>query len=167
MASTVGIKKRKGRPATGINLAIGVRLSPEMLKSVDRWRAHEPNIPGRPEAIRRLIEISLVDYNNHKGPVQGSNSGKTRSGVMSPQQTRAARAWLGWSQLELAKRARLSLGTVQTFERGERVPLSNNVAAMQRVLEEAGIRLVFDRSGRAAGIARFYPDICPRGEPSL
>lgn len=90
--------------------------------------------------------------------------GKTRFGVMSSQQTRAAHAWLGWSQLELAKQAGLSLGTVQTFERGERVPLSNNVAAMQRVLEEAGIRLVFDRTGLAGGIVRFDAGIDLPGE---
>ena len=52
-------KKRRGRPATGINPAVGVRLPPELMKAVDRWRAHESDVPGRPEAIRRLIEAGL------------------------------------------------------------------------------------------------------------
>jgi transcriptional regulator with XRE-family HTH domain len=74
--------------------------------------------------------------------------------MMSPQQSRAARAWLGWSQVELAKRAGVSLSTVQDFERGQRTPIANNIAAMRRVIEAAGIRLLFDQSGNAAGIAR-------------
>jgi transcriptional regulator with XRE-family HTH domain len=73
---------------------------------------------------------------------------------MSPQQSRAARAWLGWSQVELAKRSGVSLSTVQDFERGQRTPIANNIAAMRRVIEAAGIRLVFDRAGAAAGILR-------------
>jgi DNA-binding XRE family transcriptional regulator len=78
---------------------------------------------------------------------------------MTPEQSRAARAWLGWSQLELAKRASVSLRTVQAFEKGETAPIANNIAAMRRALQEAGIRLVFDRTGIAAGIARLDADI--------
>lgn len=73
---------------------------------------------------------------------------------MSPEQSRAARAWLGWSQAELAKRAAVGLSTVQDFERGLRTPIANNIAAIRRVIEVAGIRLVFDRHGMAAGILR-------------
>src|SRR5438477_9095003 len=136
---------KRGRPATGTNPAVGVRLPPELLQDLDRWRAHQPDISGRPEAIRRLIESGLGRHNNQP---------EVRPRIMSPEQTRAARAWLGWSQSELAKRAHLSLGTVQAFERGETVPLANNIAAMRRALEEAGIRPVFDQIGMAAGIAR-------------
>ena len=78
---------------------------------------------------------------------------------MSPQQSRAARAWLGWSQVQLAKRAGVSLSTVQDFERGQRTPIANNIAAMRRVIEAAGIRLVFDRNGAAAGILREDADL--------
>jgi DNA-binding transcriptional regulator YiaG len=81
------------------------------------------------------------------------------AGTMSPQQSRAARAWLGWSQVELAKRAGVSLSTVHDFERGQRTPIANNIAAMRRVIEEAGIRLVFDRTGAAAGIHRHDADV--------
>ena len=72
---------------------------------------------------------------------------------MTPEQARAARAWLGWSQTELARRAGVSLSTVQDFERGRRTPIANNLAAMRRAVQEAGLRLVFDRNG-AAGILR-------------
>ena len=74
--------------------------------------------------------------------------------VLSPEQSRAARAWLGWSQLELAKRANVSLRTVQAFEKGGREPMTNNLVTLRRVLEDAGIELVFDRTGMPAGILR-------------
>jgi hypothetical protein len=34
------------------------------------------------------------------------------------------------------------------------MPHANSIAAMRRAIEEAGIRLVFDRTGAAAGILR-------------
>ncbi len=73
---------------------------------------------------------------------------------MTPEQTRAARAWLGWSQGELAKRAGVGISTVQDFERGLRTPIANNIAAMRRAIETEGILLLFDETGQGAGIAR-------------
>jgi ribosome-binding protein aMBF1 (putative translation factor) len=71
---------------------------------------------------------------------------------MTPEQSRAARGWLGWSQAELARRARVSVGTVKSFESRQKTPLTNNLASMRREIEAAGIRLVFDETGAAAGI---------------
>jgi DNA-binding transcriptional regulator YiaG len=73
---------------------------------------------------------------------------------MTPEQSRAARGWLGWSQAELARRASVSVGTVKSFESRHKTPLTNNLASMRRAIETAGIRLVFDESGAAAGILR-------------
>lgn len=73
---------------------------------------------------------------------------------MSPEQCRSARAWLGWSQQELAKRADVSLSTVHEYEIGRRTPTPNNASALQRAIESGGIRLLFDDAGVAAGIAR-------------
>jgi high-affinity K+ transport system ATPase subunit B len=36
----------------------------------------------------------------------------------------------------------------------QRMHIANNIAAMRRAIEAAGIRLLFDRTGRAARIAR-------------
>lgn len=77
--------------------------------------------------------------------------------TMTPEQSRAARAWLGWSQGELAKRANVSLSTVHDFERGHRIPTSNNLGAMRRAIEEAGVRLLFDDAGQGSGIERLTP----------
>jgi len=72
---------------------------------------------------------------------------------MSPEQCRAARGWLGWTQQELARRAGVGLSTVRDFENSDRTPIPNNLAAITRAIEEAGIRLAFDDDGAAVGIA--------------
>jgi len=72
--------------------------------------------------------------------------------MLSPQQSRAARAWLNWSQDDFAKKAGVSLSTVRDFEKGKRNPIANNLLAMQRALEDAGIRLEFDDQARPVGV---------------
>lgn len=64
--------------------------------------------------------------------------------MLSPEQCRAARGWLGWTQDQLAERARVSLSTVRDFEKGRRTPIANNLEALIRALMDAGIRLRFD-----------------------
>jgi transcriptional regulator with XRE-family HTH domain len=59
---------------------------------------------------------------------------------MSPEQARAARSWLGWTQAELAERACVGLSTVKDYEGGKRTPIPNNLEAMQRALEGAGMQ---------------------------
>jgi DNA-binding transcriptional regulator YiaG len=70
---------------------------------------------------------------------------------MSPEQSRAARGWLDWSQAELAAKASVSLSTVRDFEKGRRVPIANNLTAMRVALEAVGI--VFVDDGGTSGIA--------------
>lgn len=73
--------------------------------------------------------------------------------MLTPEQSRAARGWLDWSQDDLAKRANVSLSTVRDFEKGRRVPIANNLEAIKRALELGGIECVFDANGKASGIA--------------
>ena len=63
---------------------------------------------------------------------------------MSPEQCRAARAWLGWSMDDLAKHAAVSNSTIRDFEAGRRFPIPNNLTAMRRALETEGITFIFD-----------------------
>jgi len=89
---------------------------------------------------------------------------------MSPEQCRAARAWLNWSQDELARKAQVSNSTVRDFEAGRRLPITNNLSAMRRALEDAGVRLVFGDDGAATGIAAQVQSIpalrsVPESEP--
>ena len=58
---------------------------------------------------------------------------------MTPEQCRSARAWLAWSQGELAKAAGVGLSTLKDFEAGKREPVANNRKAIQAVLEREGI----------------------------
>lgn len=73
--------------------------------------------------------------------------------MLSPQQSRAGRGWLAWSQEDLAKRAKVSISTVRDFEAGRRVPIQNNLMAMARALEAGGIQLQFADDGTPSGIA--------------
>jgi DNA-binding transcriptional regulator YiaG len=79
-------------------------------------------------------------------------------GPLSPEQSRAARAWLGWSQTELARRAQVSLSTVRDFETHQRTPIANNLTAMRQAIEAAGVRFVFYKDGSPAGILQDNAD---------
>ena len=81
--------------------------------------------------------------------------------MLTPEQSRAARGWLDWTQDDLAKRANVSLSTVRDFEKGRRVPIANNLEALRRAIDAAGVRLVF-RQGRPVGIASI--DDSPAGD---
>lgn len=72
--------------------------------------------------------------------------------MLSPEQSRAARAWLDWSQEDLAKRASVALSTVRDFEKGRRTPIANNLEAIARVLKGEGVELLFDEGGKSLGI---------------
>lgn len=61
--------------------------------------------------------------------------------LLRPEQCRAARSLLGWSQQNLASNAGVAVSTVADFERGQRNPVPNNALAIQRALEGAGIVL--------------------------
>lgn len=54
-------------------------------------------------------------------------------------QVRAARGLIAWSQRELADAASVGLSTIADFERGKRTPIDNNLSAIERALEEAGV----------------------------
>jgi len=75
--------------------------------------------------------------------------------AMTPEQCRAARGWLDWSQDDLANAGHVSLSTVRDFEKARHVPIANNLAAMRAALETEGI--VFVDSGGTCGITYSAP----------
>ena len=56
--SNIGKKRGRGRPKVGA-IPVMVRLLPDQAARLDRWRGGLAGSPGRPEAIRRLLEQGL------------------------------------------------------------------------------------------------------------
>lgn len=63
---------------------------------------------------------------------------------IAPAQLRAARAWLGWSQDELAIKSGVSKHSIARYERGRSVAYDNTLARLRGALEAAGIHFHFD-----------------------
>jgi transcriptional regulator with XRE-family HTH domain len=51
----------------------------------------------------------------------------------------------------LAEKAGVSLSTVADFENGRRLPIPNNLAAIRKALEHAGVRFI--DAGKSGGAA--------------
>ena len=61
---------------------------------------------------------------------------------MTPQLSRAARAWLNWSQSDLADRANISRSAVYHFEIGRHIPHRATLTALRTALEQGGVRFL-------------------------
>ena len=68
---------------------------------------------------------------------------------ITPAQCRAARGLVDMDQATLADGAMVSRSVVIDFEKERRVPTRNNLAAIQRVLEAAGVEFT---NGDAPGV---------------
>ena len=62
--------------------------------------------------------------------------------TITPEQCRAARALLNWSQPDLAEAAGIARGTIANFERGASVPHPSNLADIRTALEAAGVEFI-------------------------
>ena len=69
--------------------------------------------------------------------------------AISPAQCRAARGLIAMDQATLAEAANVSRNVIIDFEKGRRVPTRNNLAAIQRMLEKAGVEFT---NGDAPGV---------------
>jgi hypothetical protein len=52
-------QKKIGRPATGQDPHISLRLPVEMIAAADTWAAQQPDKPSRSKALRRLIDLGI------------------------------------------------------------------------------------------------------------
>jgi transcriptional regulator with XRE-family HTH domain len=59
--------------------------------------------------------------------------------LITPQQCRAARALLDITRAQLASAANVAERTLASFEQGDRTPRPDNLAAIRRALEGAGV----------------------------
>ena len=145
------VNKKRGRPRTGINPAVGVRLPPALLEALDKWRLRRQSALGRPEAIRRLIEANLVTSNNPgrttfdvPNAPQGKYTKSSDIGLadFSPSHCRAARALLSWSQEDLARLCKITKKTIADFERGVTTPLPQTLTQIIEAFVAEGIEFL-------------------------
>src|ERR1700730_1371486 len=74
-------RRRPGRPATGTDPAVAVRLPPEVLAAVDQWAKSQTE--SRSEAIRRLVEhgLRVVRANAQVDANRAAHAAKTTPGT--------------------------------------------------------------------------------------
>jgi transcriptional regulator with XRE-family HTH domain len=66
---------------------------------------------------------------------------------ITPDQSRGARAMLGWSREQLADRSKVANATLADFEAGKRTPYQRTLADVRRALEEGGIEFIPENGG--------------------
>ncbi|PAP92139.1 helix-turn-helix domain-containing protein [Mesorhizobium wenxiniae] len=69
--------------------------------------------------------------------------------MISPHQIRGARAMLGLTQAELAKRAGISTTGLNNLESGASDPKASTLRAIQTALESAGVEFIPENGGGA------------------
>lgn len=72
--------ERKARAKTTGTL-VGTRFQPDLLKAIDIWRKAQSDLPTRPEAVRRLVELGMRNPDSLQGASEqpASSSDATRT----------------------------------------------------------------------------------------
>lgn len=78
--------------------------------------------------------------------------GSEQGDLMSPNQCRAARGLLKWTQPRLAQESGLGLSTINRYENETRPPRRSAVLRLQATFERAGVRFLFDDSAGGIGV---------------
>ncbi len=71
---------------------------------------------------------------------------------LKPEQCRAARALLNWSQPDLAEATGLTRETIANLERGAHTPQPKNLVALREALEAAGIEFLPETKTKGVGV---------------
>jgi transcriptional regulator with XRE-family HTH domain len=72
--------------------------------------------------------------------------------MIEPAQSRAARGLLNWNQKDLAKAAYIGVATLKRFENGVHTPIHNNMAAICKAFEDAGIEFIERSKTKGPGV---------------
>lgn len=71
----------------------------------------------------------------------------TPASMITPEQCRAARGLLAWTQYDLADRAGIGIVTVHQFEAGLSQPRRATGEVIKRAFEQAGVAFIDDNGG--------------------
>lgn len=77
--------------------------------------------------------------------------------MITGEQVRAARGFLGWPQKRLADRADVALAALNNFERGTVDPRTSTVNAIEEALRKAGIVFGYDDRGQSVTLLHRKP----------
>jgi predicted transcriptional regulator len=72
--------------------------------------------------------------------------------MLTPRQLRAARALLGWSRADLAKKSGVPAPTIEAFESGKTDPKLTTVGKMRLAIERAGVDLIDEDDQHGPGL---------------
>ncbi len=73
---------RPRRRATTTGTLVGTRFQAALLEAIDSWRKEQNDLPTRPEAVRRLVELGMTHDTAPSAGVSGrrvkqNSDGKT------------------------------------------------------------------------------------------
>ncbi len=71
---------------------------------------------------------------------------------ISSEQSKAARALIGWSRRELAEASQVAERTLIDFERGARAPHRRTLTDLRRALEESGVVFIDQNEESGPGV---------------
>ena len=78
--------------------------------------------------------------------------------IITSKQCKSARAYLGWSQQELADKVRVVQKTITDFERGITTPQRRIAEDIKTIFEEAGIKFENDDEGQGTKLLKEFDD---------
>lgn len=76
---------------------------------------------------------------------------RLRKMSITPEQCRAARALIGWSQAKLASASSVSQATIANFEGGRRIAYDRTLSDLQSILETSGVIFIAE-NGEGPGV---------------
>lgn len=80
-------QKKRGRPATGRDPAVTIRLPQDVLDAVDAWSSKQDSQPARSPAISRLVAIGLATGVTRHFEVNGFGKRTGRELFLKPKGT--------------------------------------------------------------------------------
>ncbi|EMR0618761.1 hypothetical protein [Pseudomonas aeruginosa] len=71
MAVESPMNARPRRRATTTGTLVGTRFQAALLEAIDSWRKEQDDLPTRPEAVRRLVELGMTHDTAPSAEVSG------------------------------------------------------------------------------------------------